>query len=131
MKWTKTTTMKTSRTMRVEMMGEKGEVSYLTILNEPVPVVDKFDVGGGLGLDIDGGYTFGKGDEMISEVHGRDGPGGRLAFLGLRRLFMLSSASVAFWRSKKVSNAAHSSRSAASIQSSCSGSYGAAHLTSY
>ena len=106
-------------------------MSYLTTFSEPVPVVDEFDVGGGLGLGIDGGDTLKKDHEMVEGVHGRDGPRGRLVFLGLRRLFMLSSASVSFWRSKKVSNAAHSSRSAASIQSLCSGPYGAAHLTSY
>ena len=67
----------------------------------------------------------------IVEVYVGRTSGGRLACLLLRRLFILSAFSVSFWRSKKESKAAHSSRSAASIQSSCSGPYGAAHLTSY
>ncbi len=51
------------------MMGEKGEVSYLTILNEPVPVVDKFDVGGGWGVDREGGYRHGRSWEREKGDH--------------------------------------------------------------
>ena len=84
-----------------------------------------------MGEGSDGGDTSRELHEAVHGVHGRGGTGGMLASLGLRRLFMLSSASVSFWRSKKESKAAHSSSSSALIESSCSGPYGAAHLTWY
>ena len=103
------------------MEARGRDVSYLTIVTEPVPMVDDLFGGGGLCEGRDGGETSSKLHEAVIGVHGRGGTGGMLASLGLRRLFMLSSASVSFCRAKKESKAAHSSSSSAFIQSSCSG----------
>jgi hypothetical protein len=128
---------KTRRTMKRKRKLRKSrrKDSYFAVGDKPIPMMDKVSVGRSQGEEVNVLGALHKGsepsNEVIHEVHDGGISGGKCACLLLRRLFILFSASVSFWRSRNLSKAAHSSSSSALIQSSCSGPYGALDLTSY